>query len=120
MLLETFLYRSSGCNAIHLLAASVKVTFLDRSVGVQRWKSLSFASRPVSFSPGCLQKPRSPSHAPRPSSLLIHFYSCSEFLQRSHRLQSHICSIFHSNLALKLRADSFSFIQIVPAFIWSK
>lgn len=58
--LETFLYRSSGCNAIHLLAASAKVTFLDRSVGVLRWKSLSFALRPVAFGPGCLQNPEEP------------------------------------------------------------
>lgn len=55
---QILLYRSSGCNEIHLLAASVKVTFLDRSVGVLSWKSLSFALRPIAFSPGCLQNPR--------------------------------------------------------------
>lgn len=34
---------------------------------------------------------RSPSHGPHPSALLILFYSCSEFLQPSRRLRSHIC-----------------------------
>lgn len=91
---QIFLYRSSGCNAIHLLAASVKVTFLDRSVGVLRWKTLSFALRLIALSPGWLQNLRRPSHRLQPSCLLMNFYSCSGFLQRSYRLQSHICVSF--------------------------